>query len=597
MGPLLLLMLVGGATLSAFILASRGGGHRGVTAARTLLEQGNTEAAERRFRILARTLDFGREHEEACIGWAIALEQLDKLPDALQIYERYLALYERSGRGTPSLVKRATNRTRQLRNELERAPEVVHTVSPDPANDRATPRGRLVNGASLASPDARIRVRDTSDLDSPRITLRPREPTQLQSSDFSSTQSQEPVSSPWRELRPELAERRVGRYVLGEKLGEGGFGEVITAYLPVAIKFAKSPEAVSYLERLARLQGKVKSPRIVAPIELDLEASPPYMVMEFVDGPTVQELLRFHERLPVPEACRLIYEIALGLRDAHNAGVLHLDLKPANVLIEASGQIKITDFELGADQSAEARARLAQSLISVADESLKGTVAYMSPEQREGKSLDSRSDIYTLGVMLFELLTGELPQPGDRPSEFVPDLPARVDSVFQKCFARYERRYANIEDFITELGLAADGLLKHADLASFVSRVPAPVRTTEPNRLDVGPEPDTVSSTERSADRPDSPARQAEFTPSPAIQSTPRVPLTELVDPQRPPQSSSRPSLDSVIEREAEERLRLARERLASVDTKPHIALDQIEAAGGSAPADQSEARRGLEAN
>src|SRR5690606_36123654 len=140
---------------------------------------------------------------------------------------------------------------------------------------------------------------------------------------------------------------RVGDYVLAEKLGEGGMGEVFRALLPVAIKFARTPEAVEHLRRFGALQSQIKSARIVKPLHIDLDADPPYVVMEYVDGPTLRELLRLHDRLDPAVALHVALEVARGLRDAHLAGVLHLDLKPENVLLDESGSVKLTDFELG----------------------------------------------------------------------------------------------------------------------------------------------------------------------------------------------------------------------------------------------------------
>ena len=266
---------------------------------------------------------------------------------------------------------------------------------------------------------------------------------------------------------------RVGEYVLADKLGDGGFGEVFRALRPVAIKFARDPEAVEHLKRFAEVQGRLDSPRIVRPLEVNLEAEPPYVAMEFVDGPTLRDLLRHRGALPVATALAVLVEVARGLLDAHRAGALHLDLKPENVLLDRGGAIKLTDFELGSTATSQGPDELALSLsFRTRSEHLAGTLVYMSPEQRAGKRPDARSDLFTFGVMLFEALTGTLPEPGDRPSDFVRGLSPQVDQVFERCFARHERRYASAEELVRDLEAAQARLPERVDLRALLSDVP-----------------------------------------------------------------------------------------------------------------------------
>lgn len=265
---------------------------------------------------------------------------------------------------------------------------------------------------------------------------------------------------------------RVGDYVLADKLGDGGFGEVFRALRPVAIKFARDPEAVEHLRRFAEVQGRLSSPRIVRPLEVNLEAEPPYVAMEFVDGPTLRDLLRQRQRVPAAAALAIMLEVARGLQDAHRAGALHLDLKPENVLLDRAGLVKLTDFELGADAAGQSQDELALSLsFRTRSAHLAGTLVYMSPEQRAGRQPDARSDLFTFGVMLFEALTGTLPEPGDRPSDFVPGLPAPVDQVFERCFARLERRYASVDELVRELEAAQQRVGERVDLRALLADV------------------------------------------------------------------------------------------------------------------------------
>ena len=126
--------------------------------------------------------------------------------------------------------------------------------------------------------------------------------------------------------------------------------------------------------------------------------------------------------------------------------------------------------------------RLSLSFRSGELEKMGGTLAYMSPEQRAGKVPDVRSDVYTFGVLLFEALTGTLPEPGDRPSDFVPDLPAEVDQLFERCFARLERRYADGRELVKELERALERVPGRLDLAQAVADIPKRLADTTPPR-------------------------------------------------------------------------------------------------------------------
>jgi serine/threonine protein kinase len=136
-------------------------------------------------------------------------------------------------------------------------------------------------------------------------------------------------------------------------------------------------------------------------------------------------------------------QIARGLKDAHNQGVCHLDLKPSNVLISYRGEVKLTDFEFSRSLSGEL------SLSLATQDGIAGTLPYMSPEQRRGQKADAKSDIYTFGVMLFEALVGELPQPGDTPVDFTGDK--TFDHIFAKSFARPRKRFYSGRYLLDEL--------------------------------------------------------------------------------------------------------------------------------------------------
>jgi serine/threonine protein kinase len=329
---------------------------------------------------------------------------------------------------------------------------------------------------------------------------------------------------------------RVGDYVIAEKLGEGGFGEVYRAILPVAIKFARDEGAVERLRRFSELQSRVDSERIVQPLRIDLEANPPYVVMELVDGPNLRVLIQ-RGPVPVATALALAEEVALALGDAHAAGVCHLDLKPENVLLDPSGRIKLTDFELGRlDVSA-----LQQSLaFSTQDANPAGTLVYMSPEQRAGKTADARSDVFTFGVMLFELLTGTLPEPGDKPSQFVKGLPGAVDTIFERCFARHERRYANASEVLLDLRATRLEFPLESPLSELFGRLSEEAIVTtleaEPEPVSEPPEPE-----------PEPPEPEPKTPERDPLASEPKSPEPE------PPESSkpaARPALDELMARQ-----------------------------------------------
>lgn len=244
--------------------------------------------------------------------------------------------------------------------------------------------------------------------------------------------------------------RKLGDFVLTERLGEGGFAEVWRANIPVAVKVFRNPDTPMDRERLKALSN-IQSDRIVRTLAVSGPDEEPYVVLDLVDGEDLRNLLkREGGKLPPERALGLMREVLLGLADAHREGVVHLDLKPENVLIDKSGRVRLTDFDLGRLIGEEAVSLVSRSLASE-DVSLRGTVAYMSPEQRQGQVPDHRSDIYTAGLLLFELLVGELPQPGDRPSQFISELPDQVDAIFDRAYTRLDRRYATAEEMAADV--------------------------------------------------------------------------------------------------------------------------------------------------
>ncbi|MCO5169534.1 MAG: protein kinase [Planctomycetes bacterium] len=516
---------------------------KGLPDARRLMEVGRFDPARR---VLERLVDDPTTaeptRENALWLMGLANEGLGKPEEALRAYRRYQAEYgpEAARRATQRILAQVTQRTAELAAELERDGSAWTRFQREEQRGKSA-RRVVVEGAPRAAADAE-----------PEREPSPRSPDEVR-----------------RDLQRLDVGIRVGEYVLAEKLGEGGMGEVFRALLPVAIKFARTPEAVEHLRRFGALQSQIKSSRIVKPLRVDLDADPPYVVMEYVDGPTLRELLRLRDRLEPTVALHVLLEVARGLKDAHLAGVLHLDLKPENVLLDESGSVKLTDFELGRLQGEAAQLRLSLSFRSAEGEALAGTLAYMSPEQRAGKVPDVRSDLYTFGVILFEALTGTLPEPGDRPSDFVEDLPPEVDAVFERCFARLERRYVDAGELVRDLERVVLALPVRADLARVFAEVPRAahegavprlLRGTEPRqRVDVAQfEQALRAAIERSA--PEVEAAAEESAPAAAagdLRPEPEETLAPVAsaieEPPAPPEVASEPSPAEAAAPSAEE--------------------------------------------
>jgi serine/threonine-protein kinase len=240
-----------------------------------------------------------------------------------------------------------------------------------------------------------------------------------------------------------------GRYRIVAMLGKGGMGEVYRADdlsldQPVALKFL--PEAVTHSERAlerfrneVRIARQVSHPNVCRVYDLGEMEGLYFLSMEYVDGEDLGSLLRRIGRLPADKAVEIARKLCAGLAAAHEKGVLHRDLKPGNVMLDARGQVLLTDFGLaglaGAIEGAEIR---------------NGTPAYMAPEQLAGKEVTARSDIYALGLVLYEIFTGKLPFESDTldglmraqresvpvsPATLVRDLDPAVERVILRCLS------------------------------------------------------------------------------------------------------------------------------------------------------------------
>jgi serine/threonine-protein kinase len=258
----------------------------------------------------------------------------------------------------------------------------------------------------------------------------------------------------------------VGRYEILEIIGTGANGRVARAHDPmigrlVAIKlFPKElaqGEARQRFLQEARVVGQLSHPSIITLHDMGIEESTqtPYLVMEFLEGQPLDRIL-VKGSLPFPKACAWAAEVACALGVAHRKGVIHGDVKPANVLITNDGRVKLMDFGM---------ARLASR--DTAGSPLLGTPAYWCPEQILGKPQDSRSDLFSLGVVLYEMVTGQRPFDADSlqgicgrvlsstplpASHANPSVPTGFDGVIVRCLAKDPAaRYATAEALAEEL--------------------------------------------------------------------------------------------------------------------------------------------------
>jgi protein kinase-like protein len=210
------------------------------------------------------------------------------------------------------------------------------------------------------------------------------------------------------------------RYETLERIGGGGMADVFRAHdrtldRDVAVKvmrpaFASDPEFAERFHREAEALGAIDHPNIVRVLDYGASADGPFIVMELVTGGTLRELMRARGRVDQYAAARIAAAIADGLEAAHLRGVLHRDLKPDNVLMDGEGRPKIADFGI---------ARLAAATAITRTGEVLGTPQYLAPEQMSGDVVDERSDVFALGVILYEMLTGTQPTGGTTPSEIV----------------------------------------------------------------------------------------------------------------------------------------------------------------------------------
>ncbi|MHC4661812.1 MAG: protein kinase domain-containing protein [Planctomycetota bacterium] len=257
---------------------------------------------------------------------------------------------------------------------------------------------------------------------------------------------------------------RISEYVLEKRIGGGGFGEVWRAHhhiwkdKAVAIKFPTDPEAVRRFHSEGVLAHRLSGPNVVETLGFDPEHDPPYLIMEYVPGEDLATMLERKGKLQTEQSLHIMLQLTGILAEAHDRGIVHRDIKPSNVMITPEGTAKLTDFGLGAVIAKATSMLLVSGEASFSPGSdVAGTLAYMAPEQRDpSREVDGRADIYSLGIMFFQMLTGVLPEGAEKPSSLVASLDYRLDRIFERCYARLENRYSSVRELAAAIEAALE---------------------------------------------------------------------------------------------------------------------------------------------
>lgn len=258
------------------------------------------------------------------------------------------------------------------------------------------------------------------------------------------------------------------RYELLEKVGEGGMAEVYKArchflnrYVAVKIlkeEFSKDAQFVEKFKREATAAASISDNNIVNIYDVGSEENINYIVMEYVQGETLKDVIRKKGKIPEKEAIKLAIQIANALECAHRNNIIHRDIKPHNILVTGESLVKVTDFGI---------AKATNSVTLTNTSQVMGSVHYFSPEQAKGGFIDFRTDIYSLGIVLYEMVTGQLPYNGETavsialkhiqgefipPKTITPSLSEGLNSIILKCMEIEPiKRYQNVRELIDDL--------------------------------------------------------------------------------------------------------------------------------------------------
>ncbi|PYS56516.1 MAG: hypothetical protein DMF74_28530, partial [Acidobacteria bacterium] len=271
-----------------------------------------------------------------------------------------------------------------------------------------------------------------------------------------------------------LIGKTVSHYQIVSRIGEGGMGLVYAAldqrlnrrvalkFLPAS--FIKDQEQVRRLHREARAASAFHHPNIVTIYEFGQADSQQFIAMEFVEGETLRQ--KMSAQIPLHELLNIAIQVASGLAAAHQAGVLHRDIKPENVMFGKDGFVKVLDFGIAKFKEQQGPAATA-SIVDTEASVAAGTLSYMSPEQARGEPLDARTDIFSLGILLFEMITGKKPFSGDNQTEMLrsllddeaprlsahrQDVPPDLQRIVNKALKKNrEDRYQSAKEMLQDL--------------------------------------------------------------------------------------------------------------------------------------------------
>ena len=268
-----------------------------------------------------------------------------------------------------------------------------------------------------------------------------------------------------------------GRYAVIERVGTGGMAEVYRARddllgREVAIKvlhdrYSRDRSFVERFRREAQAAANLSHPNIVALYDYGADGDTYFIVMEFIEGRSLSEIISTEGALLPERAADIAADVAKALERAHSNGLVHRDIKPGNIMITNSGQTKVTDFGIARALSGDGEQTMTQTGMVI------GTAAYLSPEQAQGNTIDGRSDVYSLGVVLYEMLTGAPPFSGDTPlaiaykhvrenpdppSKMNRDVPTGLDAITMKALAKNpDNRYSSATEMQEDLQRFSNG--------------------------------------------------------------------------------------------------------------------------------------------
>jgi WD40 repeat protein len=302
-------------------------------------------------------------------------------------------------------------------------------------------------------------------LEQPSSPVRETPRQEHQTAPKAAAQPDKPKSRRLDEDSRRISQLKGGKMELLKEIGHGGMGIVYSVFdkslnRKVALKrmrdelYLSNKEADKFLNE-ARMVAQLNHPNIVVVYEIIEQDDMAYILFEYIDGQSLEQMLENSSSgLPYNEVMRIVEQICNGLSYAHNHNVIHRDLKPSNIMLAHDGLVKITDFGI---------ARMAKDTILRLTGASTGTLAYMAPEQELG-TFDARSDIYSMGVLIYEMLTGELPFRGPNfylqkekmifkpATELVPELPHEMNAIINRCLeADREKRYASVDELLRDM--------------------------------------------------------------------------------------------------------------------------------------------------